>query len=172
MQNKKGAIPAVLTDFAGYGAFIVVLLVFFILFGVTGEPKTNKVIETDFAALTGQQFLSNYLQTPVYLTDSEQITMADYIVIMYEKEEIKELEKEIKKDFDNFIDNSILQCYSFELTDGKNAISFHVNPKEVNFYCCSYLTVPAVTIPKTKESLITSKLCISKVKSPYGGKNE
>lgn len=116
-MNKKGTIPSALVDFVGYGAFIVVLLVFFFLFKLSEGAKINELKAMDFAEVSGQQFLLNYLRTPVYISGMETMTMADYIVMQYEKEAKTELEEKFTQDFIKYMREFDLECYALKLED-------------------------------------------------------
>jgi len=78
-MNKKGFIAEALVDFYSYVAFILILIIFFLLFSVqkcTG-PSEQEMIGS-FEENNAEIILLNYLRTPIKI-DSQEMIMADLI---------------------------------------------------------------------------------------------
>lgn len=136
MKSKKGAISDVLIDFVSYAVFAIIILVFFILFKASAEAKTlqtakNEVTSVSFPSVAGQQFLLDYLRKSVYLPNEAPMNMADFITISFEKGDrasLENLKTEIKRDFDKYMKTFKVECYVFDISDGKNPIKIFDNP--------------------------------------------
>lgn len=165
MKNKKGAIPSALADFVGYGAFVVVLLVFFLLFKLSVEAKTNEIKTSDFAELAAQQLLTNYLRTPVYIQGSETMAMADYIAVKYLQNNLDDSKKTIKEDLDKLvkeIGNEIgAACYVVQVLNAEKIVQqFNSDLDPAQTGCPSAFAAGSVSIPTDSSELLAIRLVI------------
>ena len=172
-MNNKAAIPSIIGDFMGYLAFAVVLVIFYFLFNIgvniEPEPKGIDVEAFSFSSVTAQQFLLNYLKTPVYLPEREPITMADYIVLKYNQNKLEEItgtaEKSvikgaIKEDLDKLVKETGMICYDFQVSkEEETVIIVHgdFEPKQTG---CprNLVAVGVVNIPTDNGELLTIRL--------------
>ena len=123
IKSKKAQLMSAYTDFAGYGAFVIVLLVFIFLFGLTEKHgEIENTIATNFISATSQHSMLNYLKRQLVF-EEENITMADYIIIKYERNEIDKLKDELKSDLMKYVDNSELECFTLRISDSESSYS-------------------------------------------------
>ncbi|HME87406.1 MAG TPA: hypothetical protein VKE88_03270, partial [Candidatus Nanoarchaeia archaeon] len=76
-MNKKAGIESPIVDFVTLLVIGITLIVFYALFKISVDAKNQVQAET-FPELYGDQFLLNYLKTPVQ-HEGDIITMADYL---------------------------------------------------------------------------------------------
>ena len=111
-MNKK-AIAGSLVDFVSLLVIGLTFLVFFVLFRISTDAK-NHIQEEAFPELYGDQFLLNYLKTPVQ-HQGDVITMADYLSIAaQDSSDVDELVKYpvVKSTLDAYLEKEG-GCYFF-----------------------------------------------------------
>lgn len=122
-MNRKAQISKSLADFVGYGAFVIVFLVFLLLFNlavVKEKPAENKLDQIGFGDVTSQYVLLNFLRSDVYLA-SGNMKMSDYVVLAT-FEGSDDNYPLIKRQLDSYI-NSFGGCYEFRTSkDGKKIL--------------------------------------------------
>ena len=81
-KTKKGALTTVLVDFWAYIAFVLIILIFYLLFSVESRKASdNKITELEIKSASYLTLL-NFLKTPVNV-EGEDIIIADLIRIWY-----------------------------------------------------------------------------------------
>jgi len=86
-MNKKAQleVPGTLVDVYSYIAFVLIIMLFFLLFQLkscTSESRDIIAIESQVSDLDYNMMLLNYLRTPV-IVDGSSMTMADLIALWY-----------------------------------------------------------------------------------------
>lgn len=165
MKNKKGAISSALTDFAGYGAFIIILLVFIFLFNLAKPDKIQggKIQEIGFPGIDTNEVLLNYLRSNISYS-GEDVSMAEYITLVFDKlsspydsSAFPEIKSRIGKYFDD-----VSGCYDLVATSS-GKITLEVSGKASNApFLCRPIDVQTITVPNRKGELIKIQLSAGK----------
>ena len=127
--SKKGQISKALSDFVGYGAFVIVFLVFLLLFNLSStinkikSPQANEITQANtFSDITARQVLLNFLMSDVYYDKISKtpIKMSDYAILTaYKGLDENSL---IKRQLDSYSGAAGNGCYELKLIkSGKNA---------------------------------------------------
>lgn len=77
LKQKKGAIAPILLDFLSYLAFVVIILLFYLLFTSLTQNIDNRIAGSQIQSKSGLALI-NYLKTPVNV-DGKEIPIADLI---------------------------------------------------------------------------------------------
>ncbi len=95
LKSKKGSLTTILLDFWSYIAFVLIVLILYLLF----TASSKKVVENKITGLEikskSHTTLLNFLKTPIEITidgEERQMLMADLIVLSESKHE-EELER-------------------------------------------------------------------------------
>lgn len=160
--SKKAQISKSLVDFAGYGTFVIVFLVFLLLFNIAvvkEGPRENKLNQIGFGSVTSDYVLLNFLRSDVYddKISKESIKMSDYIVLAAYEESDRNYPF-IKRQLDSYF-GSFNGCYEMSvLKDGKSA--FYITSSLSGSCSSDYLSSsPAsVKIPSKNSELVEVKL--------------
>jgi hypothetical protein len=118
-MNRKGDVPESLVEFMGYMAFVIVLVVFFFLFKLSGESKALNIKAEAFPEVTGQQFLLNYLRSPADYK-GQKIMMAEYVASSYENGEKNQLKEKLSRDLDVAFRDQLTGCRNIIISDSKS----------------------------------------------------
>ena len=103
-KSKKATIGGPLVDFYSYLAFVLVVIVFFLIFTIKAELKED-VIGSEVEEIEGNNILLGFLKTPIVYEETS-MTMHDMVVML--EEEIIDQENNEKKTYrcaDHSIDN-------------------------------------------------------------------
>tara|TARA_Y100000296_G_C5121804_1_gene230792 strand:- start:313 stop:981 length:669 start_codon:yes stop_codon:yes gene_type:complete len=88
-KSKKATLGDPLVDFYSYLAFIIIIIIFFLLFNFRGERRIDK-ISSEVQNLNTNHLTLGYLRTSIVFEEKE-MTIADFIVNL--EKEIIEIEK-------------------------------------------------------------------------------
>ncbi len=169
-MNKTGQISKTLGDFAGYGAFVIVFLLFLLLFNlsaisnvkkvpITGieyskfSARTNIISQADlftFTDVTARHVLLNFLRSDDL--PEQTMKMSDYAVLTaYRGSDENSL---IKRRLDSYADAIGNGCYEFKLVK-KGKTVFQTSK---TFSLCRLPPAISVEIPTLSNELIEVSL--------------
>ena len=162
-MDKNAAIPSALIDFIAYATYILVIAAFFFLFTVKANTRTTDVIENDFAQVNGEQFLISYLATTVEKFE-QNMTVAEFIVLSYEKNSYDELKEMILLDFSTLDKKGMCIGY-LQLADSSHTlIPLDLWTSRCDKSIPRLVTSNKIILPTHNEN----KLCVSLLKTGTG----
>ncbi|MEK6886663.1 MAG: hypothetical protein AABW88_02415 [Nanoarchaeota archaeon] len=159
-MNKKAIISTAISDFVGYGAFVIVFLVFLLLFNLSipvnkvKTPTVNELSQVDlyaFTDITARHVLLNFLRSDIYLPQ-ETMKVSDYVILVAHKG--SDENSLIKRQLDSYVDSYGNGCYELNLL--RNGKSVFRTRKE--FSGCRLPPAVTMQIPSQTGEIIEASL--------------